>query len=182
MRFSLIVAHLVDVSIPTTTNTRELLAERPGRISQASNRKFQTSSARHQTAGFKISESRFFAPRLGSAPACPGHGRNSHSDVQGPGSACIPCAGCAGNGDWGENDDNNCKNDALAITGYHFWTLANRYSNSRGTAETAAGLTVESSAENPKSDERTKREPGGKKFRTCSEFRAWLKKRRRSAT
>jgi len=36
------------------------------------------------------------------------------------------CAGCAGNGDWGENDDKNCKNYALAITGYHFWTLANR--------------------------------------------------------
>ena len=113
-----IVAHLVDVSIPTTTNTRDLLAEQPGRKSQVSTRRFQTSSARHQAAGFKTSEFQFLAPRSGSAPACPGHGRN----------------------------------------------------NSRGTAETAAGSSVESSAENPKSDERTKGEPGGNKFGTCSEI------------
>jgi hypothetical protein len=37
------------------------------------------------------------------------------------------------------------------------------------TTETAAGFTVESSAENPKNDERTKRQPGGKNFRTCSD-------------
>ena len=49
-------------------------------------------------------------------------------------------------------------------------------------AKPAAPIDVESSAENPKNDERTKREPGGKKFGTCSEIGAWLKKRRRSAT
>ena len=158
MRFSLIVAHLVDVSIPTTTNTRELLAERPGRISQASNRKFQTSSARHQAAGFKISESRFFAPRLG--------GR--HARVTGeiafqcpsPGQPVSPAG--AGNSDWGENDESK--------TGYHWLSFGRSQIGLARTAETAAGLTVESSAENPKNDERTKGEPGGKKFRTCSEI------------
>ena len=52
----------------------------------------------------------------------------------------------------------------------------------RRTAETAARFDPESSAENPKSDERTNGEPGGKKFGTCSEIGDWLKKRRQSAT
>jgi hypothetical protein len=39
----------------------------------------------------------------------------------------------------------------------------------RASAAKAIGFDVESSAENPKNDERTKGEPGGKKLRTCSE-------------
>jgi len=34
----------------------------------------------------------------------------------------------------------------------------------------AIGVDIESSAENPKCDERPKGEPGGKKFRTSSEI------------
>jgi len=40
----------------------------------------------------------------------------------------------------------------------------------RRPAETASRFDPESSAENPKSDERTNGEPGGKKFRTCSQI------------
>ncbi len=62
--------------------------------------------------------------------------------------------------------------------------LANgaRQSSGRKIAKTASRFDPESSAENPKSDERTNSAPGGKKFGTCSEIGDWLKKRRRVET
>jgi hypothetical protein len=47
---------------------------------------------------------------------------------------------------------------------------AARSDDPRGIAKTASGFDAESSTENPKNNERTKGQPGGKKFRTCSEI------------